>query len=189
MGRCKGTLLVNLRSLVVEAKGDAVWSALVHTTSPADQDVLRQPLLVSSWYPVGVYNRIIAGYLAGERDAGLAMTRYARHVANRDLNTVLRVMLSLASPEAIVKRSPMLWGRYFDTGSVSAHEEAPGRWVVAVDCPKGEEEGPAEPTCRSGVGGWLVEGVLLAGAKSPVSEHRSCRFAGAPRCETVLTWR
>jgi hypothetical protein len=187
--RCKGTLLVNLRAYVTNHRDAAAWERVVSRLPEHDQEVLRQPLLVSSWYPVGVYNRALRDYLRSfASDQSAEALKIARYVADRDLNTVLKFALSIAMPDSIVARTGMFWSRYFDVGSLSPQLVKAREWVLTIDCPTGEDEGPSAITCGDGVSGWVTHALLMAGATAPKVVHRRCRFRGAPVCETSVTW-
>ena len=188
IGRCKGTLLVNLRSFVVSEGGDSAWERLVDSASVEDARLLRQQLLVSSQYPVGVWNRVLHAHLDRKPDASAVMLRYARHVASRDLSTVLKFVLSIATPDGIVARTSMFWSRYFDTGSVTPTKVAPQEWTLAIAGPTDEDQGPGAATCGDGVTGWVEQALKLAGAKSPTITHVRCRFQGARVCTSTVRW-
>ena len=117
-GRCKGTLLVNLRSFVTTNRDAGAWERLVTSLPKSDRDVLYQPLLPSSWYPIGVWNRALRTHVRSASDQAAEIKRFARYVADRDLNTVMKFALSIAMPDTIVARTGMFWSRYFDSGKV-----------------------------------------------------------------------
>lgn len=187
-GRCKGTLLVNLRTFVISRRDTATWERIVDSMPTADRHVLKQPLLVSSWYPVGVWNRSLYCYLKGVIDQSGEVKRLARYVADRDLNTVMKFALSIAVPDTIVARTGMFWSRYFEVGTLLPKMVKPREWVLTISCPTGDDEGPAAHTCGDGVSGWVEQALVLAGAPTPKVTHRRCRFRGAPECESVVIW-
>jgi hypothetical protein len=183
-GRCKGTLLVNLRAFVTTNRTAGAWERVVSRLPEPDQMVLRQPLLVSSWYPIGVWNRALRDYVrtfATDHSAEILKVE-------RDLNTVLKFALSIARPDTIVARTGMFWSRYFDVGVLTPRMVKAQEWVLTIECPTGEEDGPAALTCGDGVNGWVTHALILAGAPTPKVVHRRCRFRGAPACETDVTW-
>lgn len=189
--RCKGTLLVNLRAFITANRDAAAWERVVSRLPQSDQAVLRQPLLVSSWYPVGVWNRTLRDYLrnfTSPSEQSGEILKIARYVADRDLNTVLKFALSIAMPDTIVARTGMFWSRYFDGGFLSPHMVKAREWILTIECPTGEDEGPSALTCGDGVNGWVTHALILAGAPTPKVAHRRCRFRGAPVCETDVSW-
>ena len=191
-GRCKGTLLVNLRAYITTNRDAATWERVVSRLPEPDQVVLKQPLLVSSWYPIGVWNRALRDHVRGVTVDPAAQSvetlRIAKYVAERDLNTVLKFALSIAMPDTIVARTGMFWSRYFDVGTLTPRMLKAREWVLTIDCPTGEDDGPSALTCGDGVNGWVANALILAGASAPKVVHRRCRFRGALVCETDVTW-
>src|SRR6185436_16638631 len=134
------------------------------------------PLLASSWYPVGVWNRVLKLHFRTVGDPAAEMRRIARYVADRDLNTVLKFALSIATPDTIVARTGMFWSRYFDCGTLTPSMIKRCEWVLAIQCSTDEDGGPSLYTCDMGVSGWVEQALQLAGAKAPRVAHRQCRF-------------
>lgn len=187
-GKCKGTLLVNLRAFVSAQGGEQAWHELVAASTADDASLLASQILVSSWYSVGVWNRVVGQWLSKSTDPSADMQKYARYVADRDLNTVLKFVLSIATPEVIVARTSMFWSRYFDCGVLKPHELEPRSWTLTITGPKAEDEAPAAFTCGDGVTGWVEHALRLAGAENPRVKHTRCRFNGAPECLSSVTW-
>lgn len=187
-GKCKGTLLVNLRAFVNAQHGPEAWNRLVAGAGADDARLLSSQLLVSSWYSVGAWNRVLARWLSKSPNPSADMQNYARYVADRDLNTVMKLVLSIATPDLIVARTSMFWSRYFDSGVLTPTELAPRRWTLSITGPMAEDEGPAGVTCGDGVTGWVEHALRLAGAETPRVVHERCRFQGAPACLSRVTW-
>jgi hypothetical protein len=187
-GRCKGTLLVNLRSFVSTTRDAAAWERLVTSLSKQDRDILGQPLLVSTWYPIGVWNRTLRAHIKSAADQSAEIKRLAHYVADRDLNTVLKFALSIAMPDTIVARTGMFWSRYFDAGSLSPKMVRPREWELIISGPTGEDEGPSAMNCGDGVSGWVEQALILAGAQAPKVSHQRCRFRGATECKSHVAW-
>src|SRR5262249_28078973 len=147
-GRCKGTLLVNLRAYVTANRDAAAWKRIVSRLPERDQEIFDQQLLVSNWYPVGIWNRVLRDYVRRcATDQSAEVLRIARYIADRDLNTVMKFALSIAMPDTIVARTGMFWSRYFDVGSLVPRMVKAKEWVLHIECPNGEDEGPSVLTC------------------------------------------
>ncbi len=185
----KGALLVHLRAHVIERDGDAAWKQLVAKLPEVDRATLDSLIVSSAWYPVGAWNRALDLHLgAHAADAGAEMTAVARRVADADLHTVFKMLLKLASPETVLRRTTWLWERYFDRGGMTVYEDAPHDWRLRLDAPTGEDDGASEPTCAHGVSGWLTHALHLVGAKRAVITHTRCRFTFARGCEYRVVW-
>jgi hypothetical protein len=185
----KGTLLKNLGEYVVERHGPAAWRAVVDSLPADDRAIIDGLLLVGGWYPVGVWNRCIKSYITRyAQDADAEMTAVARHIADRDLNTLFKVLLKMGSAEFVLGRTDSLWSRYFDMGKFENAELDKRKWALKLTAPVGDEEAPGELTCGPGVCGWLTQALQLTGVKAPRVVQARCRFRGAPTCEYEVTW-
>ena len=191
MAAGKGTLLKNLGEYVEQRHDAAAWRGIVDALPADDRAVIDGLLLVGGWYPVGIWNRAIKAYLEryapGSTD--LEMTAVARYIADRDLNTLFKVLLKMGSAEFVLGRTDSLWSRYFDVGKFENHELAKRRWQLKItSLPTSEDEAPGALTCGPGVCGWLGQALELTGVKQPRITHTRCRFHGATACEYDVTW-
>ena len=190
MASGKGTLLKNLGDYVVERQGAAAWRVVVDALPADDRAIINGLLLVGGWYPVGVWNRCIRSYISRyAKDADAEMMAVARYIADRDLNTLFKVLLKMGSAELVLARTDSLWARYFDVGQFENAEVQKRRWALELTAPVGEEDGPGELTCGPGVCGWLMQALQLTGVKAPRVVQKRCRFrGGAPSCEYEVSW-
>jgi len=189
MASAKGTLIKNLGDYVVERHSQAAWRAVVDALDEDDRAIVDGLLLVGGWYPVGVWNRCVAEYIGRyATDADAEMTAVARYIAERDLNTVFKVMLRMGSAEFVLGRTDSLWTRYFDAGSLTNDEIERHHWMMKLTAPVGVEEAPGELTCGPGVCGWLTQALQLTGVKAPRVVQARCRFRGAHTCDYDVTW-
>jgi hypothetical protein len=86
----------------------------------------------------------------------------ADYVAMRDINSVYRVFLKLASPDMLVSRLPDVWNRYFNFGRMEYRLLGPRRFEVrAYGFPTVYAQ-----LFGSVIIGWLDAGFRLTGAKS-----------------------
>lgn len=189
MASGKGTLLKNLADFVEQRQSAGAWRSVVEALPADDRAVVDGLLLVGGWYPVGVWNRAVAAYVRRyASDADAEMTAIARHVADRDLNTLFKVMLRMGSAEFVLGRTDSLWSRYFDVGTFENAEVHKRRWALKLSAPTGEDDAPGELTCGPGVCGWLTQALELTGVKAARVVHTRCRFHAASACEYDVTW-
>ncbi|HEY2744303.1 MAG TPA: hypothetical protein VGL86_06760 [Polyangia bacterium] len=189
MASGKGTLLKNLGDYVVEHHSQAAWREVVDGLPADDRAIIDGLLLVGGWYPVGTWNRCIAAYIARyAKDADAEMTAVARYVADRDLNTLFKVLLKMGSAEFVLGRTDSLWSRYFDMGKLEPSETDKRRWALKLTAPVGVDEAPGELTCGPGVCGWLTQALQLTGVKTPRVVQARCRFHASAACEYEVTW-
>jgi hypothetical protein len=188
-GHVKGTLLVHLRAHVLEVHGAAAWTDVVASLADKDRGTLDGLLVNGSWYPVRVWNVALREHLAKHAtDSRAEVLALARRVADADLHTVFKILLKVASAEAILRRAGWLWERYFDRGGMATLEDGQREFRVHLTAPTAEADGAGSPTCTYGVVGWLSHAMSLVGVKNVQIAHTRCRFAHARHCEYRVLW-
>lgn len=133
----------------------------LHT--PTLERFFSQRFVVGGWYdvlPVVPFARSMALVLGVPH--GDALRQHATWQADRDIHTVYRLMLKLASPEQIVKALPGSAKRYFDFVQSSVLEQAPGRWEVTI---RGVPA-PVLVLYKSATTAFVVRALELAGARN-----------------------
>jgi hypothetical protein len=87
-----------------------------------------------SWIRVSTADAALS---AVAREAGRDPLRFQAEVARvgveKTLGTVWRVLLRLVTDEALVKRTPLLHSKTYDTGRMTARIAQPGRAEIALD--------------------------------------------------------
>ena len=187
--RCKGSILVHLKSYVVTTHGERAWEQMLAESTPEDRAVHDSLVIAGGWYPVRVWNHALEHLLtrhSGVRTADDEMRRVAAYIADRDLNSVYKMVLRLGSPEFLLKRTDSLWSRYFDLGKFGSEEVGARRWKLWLDCPRGEDV-PDRFTCDPGVCAWIEMGLKNTGVNGSL-KHTDCRFINGSRCEYAVTW-
>ena len=188
-GRCKGSVLIHLREFVEQKHGGRVWEEVMAAIPEDDRAVFDGIIIVGGWYPVRTWNRALGEFLPDRyADTDLGMRELAAFIADRDLNTLYKMILRMGTPEFLLRRTESLWGRYFDMGSFVAKEVEPKRWHLQLDAPRGAEAAPDRWTCGPGVSAWLEMGLHQTGAKSAAVREVKCRLSNAQRCEYDVRW-
>ena len=88
---------------------------------PADvADAVRQDrFLVAGWYPLAHYRAIFAAAMSAS-GGGLDLVGTLSHDAMlHDLRGIYRLLTFVLSPAFLMRRSPSLFSRYYDTGSLA----------------------------------------------------------------------
>jgi hypothetical protein len=184
--KAKGSLFVYVRKWVEEQEGPAGWQALTEGLADGDRAVLDGLLALGQWYPVGHFNRLARRFIARHDAEGVVTL--ARYIAANDLSVFFKMVMAMASPEFLLRRTGSIYQRYFDSGELVAQPEAPRRWSITLDGPRDEEGGPNEVICRHGVRGWIIEALERTGAKQHRVAHVLCRHRGSPRCLYHVSW-
>jgi hypothetical protein len=181
--RLKGITLVNARAFTIERFGHEGWTSTLEQLVVADRQDLDNVITVG-WYSLALYARLLHGLEAahGAGDFSLVI-RQSRFLAERDLTTIQRMFLRMASPSFAIDRIGEYWRRFYDTGTWQTARLTPTRaratlldWGI-VD----------HALCRSVVG-YMGRFLELVGANNVNVEHPCCRAKGDPRCEFDARW-
>jgi hypothetical protein len=188
VGMVKATLFVHLRAFVIREFGESGWEQLLGALRPSDREVFEGLVLVGAWLPIGVWNRALETFLTSNySDPASNMRRLAKFIADRDLNTLFRLVLKVGSPDFILGRTASLYNRYFQSGTFVPQKVGPQHWVATLTVPRNEDQGPGLFSCDVGVCAWLGHALELSGVR-PTVTHTKCRFNRSPYCQYDLTW-
>ncbi|MEW5855158.1 MAG: hypothetical protein AB2A00_40655 [Myxococcota bacterium] len=189
MPNIKGNALGGLKRYVEETHGAAGFERWLADVPKQHQEAVRAIVLPAAWYPVLTWNVVLQRYVdvfgAGKPES---FKPVAEFIAANDLTKIFKVLLTLASPSMVLGRVGFLWERYFDVGTLSSVQRTAKSYVITLDAPTGQAEGPDKIICSVGVPQWLVRALQMTGAKSATASHVRCRFNGAPKCETEMSW-
>ena len=189
MAKTRGTVLVALKDFVREQFGDDGWERLLDTLDDADRLQVELPTSIS-WYDIELVFRALGALdeVLGAGDLGV-VERFGRFEAERDLTTIQRVFLRMASPAWVVEKVGQYWRRFADFGEWDIQREAVdgnkafGVTAVLMGVPRPDRCYCAELT------GYFARCLELVGAKDVSVTHPECRAKGDPRCAFVGRWR
>lgn len=158
----KGTTVVILKKYITELHGSEGYDRWLKSLPPKSQDIYRQQLLVSSWYPfedavqkpMAIMDQIFYG---GTTEGNWKEGRYA---AENDLHGVYRAFVRMASPQFLMRNTASIWSSYYAETEAQLVE---GKKDGAVLVLKG-----IEPACLhfdKHVGGWVERALEICGCK------------------------
>lgn len=160
----------------------------VANASPEVRELYSGLILASSWKPMAVWNNIVSTFFHEHyTDPNEGMALFCGHLGERELTTLVKLVLKMGSPEFMLKRTGFLWSRYFSTGKFGAAQQEPSYWRLWLEAPADIEQTAGPLTCANGPAPWLERGLGLAGVEGTV-RHLRCRYRGAPRCEFEARW-
>ncbi|MDH5493240.1 MAG: DUF2378 family protein [Myxococcales bacterium] len=118
--------------VAIEVLGAAVVQRALDRL-PADRRAEYDGATALSWVRISTILMFFQG-LAEEtgRDIWDVHEEIVRHGIARTLTTVWRLLLRMTSDEAIVKRTPILYGKHFNIGRASAQIDAKGNGRMRV---------------------------------------------------------
>jgi hypothetical protein len=179
---------IAFRSLVATAPrvcGAAVIEKVLPLLpDPVARAVKHNSFLTAGWYPLADY-RALHGAFARVTGRGHELARVLGHDATlADFRGVYRVLTFVVSPEFLMRRSPGLFNRYYDTGSLSvsvarrAYAEANFHGCTGFD-----------RTLWEVVVGGAIGGLEACGAHDVHVEIRSGGGDGEDFLSGTCTWR
>ncbi|MBV1860686.1 MAG: hypothetical protein KUG77_19890 [Nannocystaceae bacterium] len=187
-GRAKGLLFNHLERWALEEHGQQAWEEALGKMGSREQELFGGLILASSWQPIAAWNTIVRVFFGQQySDPNEGMSLFCAHLGECELTTLVRLVLKLGSPEFMLKRTGFLWKRYFDSGTFTAEQEAPGHWRLWLTDDADENRTAGTLTCSNGPGPWLQRGLELSGTGGTV-RHLRCRFDGHERCEFEARW-
>jgi predicted hydrocarbon binding protein len=134
------------------------------------------------WYDIGVYDRVHEA-IDRELGGGSVMSELGRFCAERDLTTVHRLFLRMASPSFLFSKYGAFWRRYQDSGEWSVVKEGERRV-------RGSLVGwgsVSESTCVR-LAAYIERMLELCGAKGIRVTRPRCRSRGDACCEYLCEW-
>jgi hypothetical protein len=182
-GKTKGIGFISLRTFVLERFGLDGWTDVLAELSAEDRAEL-DGIVTVGWYSLALNARVLRAVdkVRGTGDLELVF-EHGKYQAERDLTTVHRALLRIASPSFFLEQSAEVWRRFHDSGAWTIERLGTGRVRAYLD---GWAHVDAA-LCRE-MSGYLLRVFELVGARSPQLEHPQCRSLGAPRCLFLGNW-
>lgn len=185
MARIKGFAIRGLlRYVKTSSRPGGIPAVLARLPAPFAEHFKSQ-VNSSAWYPYEVFGALLRSVDATLGKGDLALVReIGLRSAVEDSGTIFKIIATIASVETIVRRSPIFWQKYCDTGLIDVIEVEKGHFRVALkDFP-----GIDEAHCRL-ITGW-IEGMAQAAASSKTLalEQVRCVHRRDPWCEYEGRW-
>jgi eukaryotic-like serine/threonine-protein kinase len=184
MARIRGSAFITLREFVKERFGTAGWEKLLGRLSAEDRKEVDE-ILPIGWYDFRLRVRMLR-ILESELGVGdpKILEQFGRFGAERDLNTITRAFLKLASPSFALEKTGEYWSRFHDYGSwkVVRNSERAATGTL-TDTPFDNEL-----YCKE-LRGYMQRLLELVGAKDVKLIHTLCIGRGDKVCEFKGTWR
>lgn len=160
---------------------DAVFSRVPGAYAKRLKD---KQVLATEFVPVSVLNQITAEAARVKGEAVESFGRRAGRFAAREaVNTVMRFLVRVLTPEALISKGASVWRTVYDRGELKAvREEGNRSRVTLLDFPT-EAAGCARIT------GWIEEMTAMTKVRDIAIKHPRCFAKGAPACEWEITWK
>jgi len=168
------------------AQGDLVLSLIVKNASPLVQQVFSERIRIQSWHPYQAFGDLLR---AMDRKLGHGDPEFFQKVGalsgKLDINSILKVYLSMANPERLINSCGKVWESYYrNAGQMVAISTAPDNSVVRIlDFPE------MHPLHCSLMAGWMMATMQSLGLKLHGGEEVKCMHLGDPYHEFRGKWR
>ena len=115
----RGPNFVYGREFVQNEHGLRIWEQVVDAMPEEARSVWTGHLLITGTYPFTAFKsmlRALTEVVGAQREEETA--RMYSYIADRSLNSVYKFFFRLADPSFVIARYPILWQRFFKSGSV-----------------------------------------------------------------------
>jgi len=182
--KIRGVVLHARKEFVKEHFGEKAWEKVLNVLPAEDQESLRGIVLSAQWYPFKLGEHVdeaIVDVLGGG-DAKV-FERIGAKSAERNLSKEHRSFLSPGDPQAFMKKAPMIYKFYYDSGYREYEETGPNSGVLTTY----EAETYSVPDCLTVIG-WYKEALKMCGARNIEVDEEECRARGGSFCRYHVTW-
>lgn len=155
--------------------------ALLAKLTPEEARLFDGKLMATASIPLTLMDRFttLAAAVKGEPVFDFAR-RAGNFGAEEGTRTVYKFIMSLMSPESVLRAAPMMWKRVYDSGSLKA-EARDGHGEISID------DFPSSKALCGRITGWF-EFIGKKSAVNSVCVHSSCRSRGDERCVWTFDW-
>lgn len=181
-----GRAFLGIIKHVKETHGPAAFSELLPTLPASTQKVFTGRILHATWYSYDAYIGLLKG-LANKFGGG--SSEYCRELGassgQRDINTVFRIYLAIASTERLIRGCSKVWASYYrNAGAMEAIRWTPDDTLLRItDFPQ-----MAPEHCRL-MEGWMITTMNVLGTDVLDGHESACVSKGAPAHEFSCRWK
>jgi hypothetical protein len=181
-----GRAFLGLIRFVKDTHGEDTLREVFKLARDGPVDVFARRIAIQDWLPYDVYTRFLR---ALEKQLAAGDRTFARRLGaiagKRDLGTVLKVFVAIASAERLIRACSKIWPSYYrNAGSMEALEWQPERTVLRVT--SFPEMHPLH--CQL-MEGWMIATMATIGCKvSDDARESVCSSRGGPHHEFVCSW-
>ncbi len=182
--KIKGLVLQARRDFVIENFGEDGWKQVLRSLPQGDKDLLGGMLFAAQWYPFSVgdhLDKAIVKVLGAGKQS--VFEDIGAKSAQKRLAGEHQSFLSVGDPQAFMRKAPMIYRFYYDTGFREYEETGPSSGVMTTY----EAETYSGPDCLTVIG-WYKEALRMCGAKDIKVDEVSCRARGGDYCRYRFSW-
>lgn len=181
----KGMVLHARREFVIEHFGQEAWKKILEMLPEADRAALGDIIITAKWYPFDIGERLdqaIVDILGEGKEK--VFEEIGAKSAQRSLTKVHKSFLTPGDPQAFMRKAPVIYKFYYDTGHRKYEETGPASGIMTTY----EAETFSRPDCLTVIG-WYREALRMCGAKNVVVMEEECRARGGTCCRYRFQWK
>jgi hypothetical protein len=183
----RGPNFIYGREFVHQEYGIQTWEQVVGALPQDAAAVWQGPLLITGTYPFTAFKSMLGALteVVGARPDDETARMYS-YIADRSLNSVYKFFFRLAQPSFVISRYPILWQRFFKSGTVEVPVAAAGHARLDFTVPEIFLDW-LRPACL----GYSRRAVTLSGGSElEMREVEQSQLTGGLwRISYELTWR
>jgi hypothetical protein len=165
-------------------KHPGMTKEVVAALPPELRKHLDMPVAASKLYPYEVFAALLREI---DRRFGRGDLRYCRDVgdyaAQQDITGMFKMLLSVLTPETLLKRSSIFWVKYSDTGALAPVPCESNRYAIRLTGFPGIDEAHCYLLL-----GWMTRLGLISKARTIDMKHTVCVHHGGQYCQWEGTW-
>ncbi|MDH3255354.1 MAG: hypothetical protein OEM62_10210 [Acidobacteriota bacterium] len=133
----RGPNFVYGQEFILASHGAAVWEKILADMPEDASNIWRDTLLVTGSYPFSSFKTMLASLarVVGEVPEAETEKMY-EFIADQSLSTIHKFFFRFADPSFIIKRYPILWKRFFQSGEVRVPHAEKGSARLEFDLPE-----------------------------------------------------
>lgn len=184
MANTKAVHLKSFKKYVIAKSSEEAYDKIVESLSSSEQRIIKETVGVSQWLDYQLWWKLL---LAADKQVGRGDLAVIREIgafdAKENLSTIYKFFIALMNIPAVIKRSPMIWKQYYDTGQMNVisvgKNEAELHLVDFPNLPLHHEEELL---------GWMGTAVEMTGNRLVSIEHTTCMCKGDDHCTFMIKW-
>ena len=117
--------------------GEETWAETVRTLSPGARAVWTNTHAAGTGYPFSAFKEMVATLHAALRTTSESEAAAVyEFILDESTGSMNRIFLRMTQPSQILRNYPLLWGKFFNTGSVEVPVATRGHGVVRFLLPE-----------------------------------------------------
>jgi hypothetical protein len=179
----KGTALLSTLDFVEHKFGAGAKARLLAALPPSRSATFRELILPIQWYDVKVFAELLdtLDRQLGSGDGSLIVER-GTWAAEQALNSTLRLLLKLLSPQWLLEKGGRIWNNYQDTGTWEMKRLDHGALATL------HQIGIVEPAICANTRGWIIGLLKMSGCKQVSVVEKECRARGGAADVFEIHW-